>query len=60
MNETAIKGYIAMAMDQAGYDEEAIVLVFRAYDSVKNVTKEEAIDFYKNKSYIHEKKEEEE
>ena len=51
------KGYVAMALDMAGFKAKDIELVIRSIEFLdKNVTKEEAQNFYKNKGYIHDNK----
>ena len=57
MVEDFQKGYVAMALDMAGFEANDIDLVIRSLEFVtKNVTKEDAINFYKNKGYIHDNK----
>ena len=59
MVEDFQKGYVAMALDMAGFEAHDIELVIRSLEFVtKNITKEDAINFYKNKDFIHEKKKE--
>ena len=54
MVEDFQKGYVAMALDMAGFKVKDIELVIRSLEFLdKNVTKEEAQNFYKNKGYIH-------
>lgn len=51
------KGYVAMALDMAGFKVKDIELIIRSLEFVsKNVTKEDAQDFYKKKGYIHDMK----
>ena len=58
MDKEYQKGYLAMALDMCGYDKGDIELVIKSYEFVtKNVSKNDAQDFYNKKSYIHEKKE---
>jgi len=57
MVEDFQKGYVAMALDMAGFNKTDIELVIRSLEFVsKNVTKEEAKDYFKNKKYIHDNK----
>ena len=57
MVEDFQKGYVAMALDMAGFNPTDIELVIRSLEFVtKNVTKEDAQDFYKKKGYIHDMK----
>ena len=57
MVEDFQKGYVAMALDMAGFNPTDIELVIRSLEFVtKNATKEDATDFYKKKGYIHDMK----
>ena len=50
MVNDAQKGYVAMALDMAGFKTKDIELVIRSLEFLdKNVFKEDAQDFYKNK-----------
>ena len=59
MEKESQKGFIAMALDMAGFTKDDIELALRSYDFITSkVTEVEALDFLNNKGYIHERKKE--
>ena len=53
------KGYLAVALDMAGFTKDDIELALRSFDFITSkVTEAEALDFLNNKGYIHEGKKE--